>query len=148
MRWRAVVALVGAFVLLGLGVPNVYAESTDELRSSIEQMRQQLDAQQKRLQQLESEQALQQKNTELTVRQAVTRQVLELQPPMALLGPAAMPPSAFGLGFFAAIDFQWVDFRSIDQEFAVKDFNTNAKPVDKWATVGVDREFAPRYTVG
>ncbi len=155
IRWHGVAGVLVAVLVLGAFAPSgVYAQSAEEVRKSIQDMRKQLDTQQKRLEQLETEQALQQlqqKKTETTMQQAITRQVLESQPPMALLGPAAMPPSAFGLGLFAGVDFQWVKFRSMDWDYAIQNFSSNNStfsPNGKAFTVGVDREFAPRYTVG
>jgi hypothetical protein len=157
MRWRGIAGVLVAVLVLGaFGPTGVYAQTAEEMRSSIDVMRKQLDAQQKRLEQIESEQALQQKKTEMTVNQtvnqAITRQVLEYQPAMALLGPAAMPPSAFGLGLFLGFDAQFTDFRGVDFPFAVKNFNgaspSQSRPVGEWETVGVDREFSPRLTAG
>jgi hypothetical protein len=154
MRWHGVAGVLVAVLVLGAFAPSgVYAQTADEMRRSIDVMRKQLDAQQKRLEQIESDQVLQQKKTEMTVNQtvnqAITRQVLESQPPVALLGPAAMPPSAFGLGVFLGFDAQWINFRGIEQPFAAADFGGSAiNPIGKWETVGPDRDFAPRFTAG
>jgi septal ring factor EnvC (AmiA/AmiB activator) len=47
-------ALMLAMALVGLNASHAYGQSVDELRSSIGQMRKQLEAQEQRLQQLES----------------------------------------------------------------------------------------------
>jgi hypothetical protein len=155
MRWHRVAGVLVAVLVLGAFAPSgVYAQTADEMRRSIDVMRKQLDAQQKRLEQIESDQALQQKKTEMTVNQtvnqAITRQVLESQPPMALLGPAAMPPSAFGLGVFLGFDAQFMKIRGIDFPFAAAQnaASNNLRPVGPWESVDVDREFSPRFSIG
>gem|GEM_PF-1532709 len=61
MRWRILCALAGFLCLLGVGATSGYAQSLEDLRTTIDQLRQQLDLQQKRLEQLQTEQAAQQK---------------------------------------------------------------------------------------
>lgn len=151
MTWRGVAGvLVAVLVLSAFGATGVYAQTAEDMRRSIDAMRKQLDAQQKRLEQLESEQALQQKKTETTVNAAIMRQALESQPPMALLGTAAMPPSAFGLGFFFGFDAQFMGFSGIDFPFAVRNFGDEEqeRAIERWETASPDREFSPRFTAG
>lgn len=143
IRLIAGLVIAAGLVIGNLGVTQVYAQSNQELLQTIQQMRQQIDTQQKQLHRLE--QTLEQR-VETTVKKAV-----EMQPPQSLLGMPPMPPAAASppLGLFLNIEPQWIGFRGVEAEYAANGWDDDDDdPFGPLATVDVDREFAASYTVG
>lgn len=96
-RMLLAAALMLAIALLGLNASHAYGQSVDELRSSIGQMRKQLEAQEQRLQQLESEKAT------ISQKQVPQETAPIVLPTMSALAadPAAEPamkPLSFSIG--------------------------------------------------
>ncbi len=152
MQWIAAVVLVLGLVIGNFGVPNVSAQTVDELRQEFErklnELRQEFERKLKEAVEREVAKVREEK-IQQEVRTTV-KQALEAQAPQATLGPAPMPPSASGVGLFFNIELSGVDFFGVATEYAVRNFGGggNIRPVGKWKSVEVDRAFAARPTLG